>query len=181
MIRKIVDTKNPGLRKVSKPIKNIDKKILRLAKDLKDTLEAQKDPEGVGLAAPQIGRNVRMFAMKYTGDILVVINPEIISLDKKSEQPTITTTEKEPVMEGCLSIIDYYGPLKRPQKLTLKYQNLEGEKVTHKFTGFPAQIVQHEVDHLDGILFVDKLIEQKESLFQLINDDWEKVDLPFST
>jgi peptide deformylase len=173
MIRKIIDVKNPKLRIISKTIGKIDKRITGIATDLKDTLANQKDPEGVGLSAVQIGINVRMFAMVYKNNIKIVINPEILSLTKKKENKK----RNDSIMEGCLSILNYYGPLKRPQGLTLKYQDLEGKTKTERFEGLAAQIVQHEVDHLNGILFTDKLVKQKSSLYKLDKGEWEEVEL----
>lgn len=173
MIRKILKADNPKLRIFSKEVKVVDKKIKIIAKDLVNTLKVQADPEGVGLAAPQIGKNLRIFAMVDGNSYKVIVNPQIISISK-----TTPTTTKKTIMEGCLSIPHFYGSLLRPQKLTLKYLNLEGKTQKEVFSGFPAQIVQHEVDHLNGKLFVDKLIEQKKSLYKLINNEWEEVDLP---
>ena len=176
MIRKIVSADNPILRQKCKNIPKIDKKIINLARDLKETLKSQKDPEGVGLAAPQVGKNFRMFAMVYENDILVVINPKVVSIAKPSKkQPK----KKKQILEGCLSLPDFYGPLERPQKITIKYQDTQGKKVRNTFTGFSAQIVQHEIDHLNGILFVDNLIKQKKPLYELIDDEWHEVDLPY--
>jgi len=181
MIRKIVDTKNPILRQKSKPVKKIDKKIRDLAKDLVDTLRTQKDPEGVGLAACQIGKSQRMFAMAYKSGIKVVINPEIVSIIKTVKPTKKGKKRKRPstILEGCLSIPYYYGPLKRPHKLTLKYQTVEDKDVTEIFEGFPAQIVQHEIDHLNGKLFVDEILKQKRALYKIDpkTDEWEKVEL----
>lgn len=170
MIRKIVKADEASLRKTSEPVKKVDKRIKNLIKDLKETLVAQKDPDGVGLAAPQIGKNLRMFVMRDKKKIKTVINPEIISISKKK-------SGKSSVMEGCLSIPHYYGPLTRASKLKLKYINEKGEKVTEKFAGFPAQIVQHEIDHLNGKLFTDKLLKEKKPLYkQNENNKWKKVD-----
>ena len=173
MIKKILSSTDPKLRVVSKPIIVIDKKIEDLAKDLKDTLIAQKDPEGVGLAAPQIGKNTRMFAMIQGKEIKIVLNPEIVSLTdgkkKKIKNPSI--------LEGCLSVPYYYGPLIRPQKVKLRYLDLnDRNEKEEEITGFSAQIIQHEVDHLNGILFVDRLLEQEKPLYKLVNDEWEEVD-----
>ena len=174
MIKKIIDVKDSRLRIKSKAIGEIDKRIKQIAKDLKDTLSAQKDPEGVGLAAVQIGKNIRMFAMATDNGIKIVINPKILA---KGEVKKDNTNPEEEIMEGCLSIINYYGPLKRAKSVTLKYQNLEGKNVVETFTGLPAQIVQHEVDHLNAVLFTDRLFEQKESLYKFNGKEWEEVEL----
>ena len=176
MIRKILKTDNARLRETSRPVGVIDKKILNLIQDLKDTLSAQKDPEGVGLAAPQIGKNLRLFVMLNKKEIRVVINPEIASLEPVKET-AISNEKKDSIMEGCLSLPHYYGPLVRTQKLTLRYKTPEGEEKVEIFEGFTAQIIQHEVDHLNGILFVDRLLEQKKQLYKQEGDEWVEVDI----
>lgn len=174
MLRKIVNAKDPILRLKAKAIIRVDKKIQQIATDLTDTLKIQKDPEGVGLAAPQIGKSLRMFAMVHGKIIRVIINPEIQKIIKIK-----TKKNKREILEGCLSIPYLYGPLKRPQKLILNYLDLEGKKQTETFTGFPAQIVQHEVDHLNGILFIDKLLKTKNPLYKVDpkTDEMEEVEL----
>ena len=184
MVRKILDAKDKKLRQNSRPIKKVDKKALSLISDLKDTLEVQKDPEGIGLAAPQIARRQRVFVAKIKNETRVFINPKIVSVaklkkeneagkGKKSSQDSST----KKIMEGCLSLPNYYGPLKRPSKIKIKYLDEKGRQVVETFEGFGAQIVQHEIDHLNGILFVDRLLEQKKPLYELVDDEWEKVDL----
>ncbi|MCK4588469.1 peptide deformylase [Candidatus Woesebacteria bacterium] len=170
MIRKIIGAKDPILRRVSKPIRKIDKKILSLIADLKETLLAQKDPEGVGLAAPQIGKNLQIFIMRPDDKLKTIINPEIISISKQKKG-------KKQIMEGCLSIPNYYSPLRRVEKIKIKYLTEDGKEKVETFEGFPAQIVDHEIDHLNGILFTDRVLEQKKPLYKLKADEWEKVDL----
>jgi peptide deformylase len=174
MIRKILLAKEPSLRKPSKPVGKIDKKIIQIVNDLKETLAAQKDPEGVGLAAPQIGKNLRIFVASYAKKSVVVINPEVV---KVSIQLSEASADKDQLMEGCLSLPHYYGPLRRATSITVKYLTPEGQEKVETFTGFMAQIIQHELDHLKGILFVDKLLEQKESLYKLHGEEWEEVEL----
>lgn len=175
MIRKILATTDPRLRFKSKPVGKVDKKVLNLVKDLKDTLAVQKDPEGVGLAAPQIGKNLRVFVADYKNFKRVVVNPTIVSIDKglnKNEK-----SKGKEIMEGCLSLPNYYGPLRRNKSVTIEYMNETGEKLTETFTGFNAQIILHEIDHLEGIIFVDRLIENKKPLYKLNGDTWEEVEL----
>lgn len=176
MVRKIVLSGDPILRKKSKPVVKIDKKIKELIRDLKDTLAVQKDPEGVGLAAPQIGKNMRIFAAKYKDFERIVINPEIVKIQKNSAKETKTKAKKE-ILEGCLSLPYYYGPLKRSSKVTIKYMDEKGECVTETFDGFYAQIIMHEIDHLEGILFIDHLFDEKKPLYKVEGDEWEEVEL----
>jgi len=174
MVRKILAAKEQSLRMPSKPVERVDKKILQIVNDLKETLAAQKDPEGVGLAAPQIGKNLRIFVVVFNKISLVAINPEIVSV---SSQLTEDSEKKDQIMEGCLSLPHFYGPLRRAKSITLKYLTPEGKEKTEEFSGFIAQIVQHELDHLKGILFVDRLLEQKKSLYRQAGDEWEEVEL----
>ncbi len=175
MIQKILRSSDPRLRLTSKPVAGIDKKILSIIKDLKDTLAIQKDPEGVGLAAPQIGKNLRIFVANFKNFKRVVINPEILSLTKPAKSKKRKAKNK--IMEGCLSLPHYYGPLARAQKIKVKYINENNEEIVEEFEGFQAQIVLHEIDHLNGILFVDRIIEQKKKLYKLVNNEWEEVEL----
>lgn len=181
MVKKIVPSTDPKLREISKPVKKIDKRVKGIIKDLKDTLFAKKEPEGVGLAAPQIGKNIRVFLANYKGFTRIVINPKIIKVENVPHSAKATRGEHDhehEILEGCLSLAGYYGPIKRANKVTLKYLNEEGEKVVETFSDFHAQIILHEVDHLDGILFVDKLLEQKKKLYRIDkNDEWEEVTI----
>ena len=175
MIKEILDAQNPVLRKRSKPVKKIDKKIKSLIRDLVDTLQAQTDPEGVGLAAPQIGKNINVFIMKPKKRAKVVINPKIIKV-YHAKKVKIRDPRKS-IMEGCLSLPHYYSPIKRANKVRLKYTDPNGQEKTEDFSGIEAQIIQHEVDHLNGELFVDRILEQKKPLYEYIDGDWEEVDL----
>ncbi|QQS39430.1 peptide deformylase [Candidatus Woesebacteria bacterium] len=184
MIRKIVGVKDPSLRRISLPVKKVDKKIKDLIRDMEETLVSQKDPEGIGLAAPQIGKNLQIFLMKLTTKdakelneqslIKVVINPQIVKVDKVTKQEL---TKKREILEGCLSLPHYYGPLVRSSKVTINYLDENGEKRIQTFSNLPAQIVLHEIDHLNGILFVDRLLEQGQPLYEYKADRWKEVEL----
>lgn len=174
MIRKILQSGDPILRKKSKPVVKFDKKVKTLIADLKETLSVQKDPEGVGLAAPQIGKNLQVFVASYKGFKKVVVNPKVVKIAKTK---AISGSKDKEILEGCLSLPNYYGPLKREKTLTIKYLNEKGEEITEKFAGFDAQIILHELDHLEGILFVDRLFKEKKPLFKLEGKQWEEVEL----
>lgn len=178
MIRKILQATDPRLRQKSKPVEKIDKKIQKLIADLVETLEVQKDPEGVGLAAAQVGEFIQVFVTRHKKKILAVINPEVIKKSRETNDPPEDEKEGEYIMEGCLSLPHYYGPVKRSLAIELRYLRPDGSKKVQKFRGFPAQIIQHELDHLNGIIFVDRLIKQKRQLYQLHNDHWHEVELP---
>ncbi len=173
MIRPIVKADKKSLRQKSKPVKTVNSATKNLVRDLKETLLAQKDPEGVGLAAPQIGVNMRVFVMFQGEEILTVINPKVVSVSKEK----VKKPSKNSPMEGCLSIPHFYGPLTRAKKITLEYLDESGKKRKETFEGFDAQIVQHEIDHLDGVLFVDRIIENGLPLYEFQDGDWVKADL----
>jgi len=136
---------NPLLRQKAKKVEAITPEIKGLISDMFETLESAR---GVGLAAPQVGRSLRIIVIKpdSTERTIALINPEII---KKSFR-------KETIEEGCLSLPDFYLPVKRARKIVVVGQNLQGEKVSLKTDGLLARIIQHETEHLDGILISDK-------------------------
>ncbi len=135
---------------------------------MKATLLAATNPKGVGLAAPQIGEPWRVFITKPLADIRVFINPEIIQISTKK---TDGVPERENKLEGCLSIPKIWGRVHRAEGLTLKYQDESGGSHTEKFSGFLATIIQHETDHTNGILYVQRVLEQKGKLYQSARDE----------
>lgn len=157
---------DPVLRRAAASIKKVDDKIRRLAKAMQDTM-AQED--GLGLAAPQVGVPLRLIALavpppkagaggKYpplsAGERLllpkmpmVLVNPEIVSRGG-------AIIEKD---EGCLSVPEIYAPVPRPSTIILTAETLDGERLDSECGGFLARVLQHELDHLDGVLFIDHL------------------------
>lgn len=176
MIRKIVDVKNPILRQKALMVKKLDKRMHDLIADMQETLAAQKDPEGVGLAAPQIGKSLQIFLANYGGRNMVFINPKIIEISD-SPKTELKSKKGRNILEGCLSLPHYYGPIVRSRKLMLQYMDINGETKTEFFKGFMAHIIQHEVDHLNGRLFIDRILEQKAPLYKFHGDQWEEVEL----
>lgn len=167
-VKKIITTPNPILWQKSKPVKKIDKKIKKLVVDLTDTAKAAKEPKGVGLSAIQIGKLVRIFVIKKGKDFIPLINPEITWRSKKTFSQVL---EKEKqFLEGCLSVPGYYGFVDRPSAVKLKWQDLKGKTHQEKFEGKQSAYVQHELDHLNGILFVERILEQKGKLYKLEKD-----------
>jgi peptide deformylase len=181
MICKILKSGDPKLREISRPVVKIDAKILELIRNLKDTLAIQKEPEGVALAAPQIGKNLRLFVVGYKNFQRVVINPEIIEQKPHSAHSTSLRASrgeaKNKLLEGCLSLPNYYSPLKRASLVKIKYRNEKGKELIETFKDFEAQIILHEIDHLDGILFIDHLLKEKKPLYQVKGEEWEEVEL----
>ena len=179
MIREILEATNPKLRQKSKSVKKIDKKVLSVIADLKETLVVQNDPEGIGLAAPQIGKNIRIFIMKPDDIITTIINPKILKIYKTPDHGLKSKKAKKVkrIMEGCLSLPHYYGPIVRARKVNIEFLDEDGVKQKKTFSGLDSQIVLHEIDHLNGMLFVDRLLEQKKPLYEFIDGEWEKVEI----
>lgn len=174
----IVEAPDAVLRKKAKTVKKVDKKIKKLISDMHETLSAQEDPEGVGLAAPQVDKSLRIFVIHYKNRKMTVINPKILSVSKFSKSEAVKKADaKGTPLEGCLSVPHHYGPVTRPKKIELEYTDEKGEKVKEAFTGFMAQIVAHEVDHLNGKLFVDHILEQQVPIYRIHGNEWEEVEL----
>lgn len=145
MILKILTMEDPILRKKAKRIEKIDEEVKKLAEDM---IETMKSANGVGLAAPQVGKSIRLIVVNYDEKDFVFINPEIIEEEGESID-----------IEGCLSIPGVEVPVKRAEKITLSFQNLKGRTQKIKAEGLLARILQHEIDHLNGVLIVDKIEE----------------------
>ena len=168
----IVTVPKTVLNKKAKKVQKIDKKVKKVIEDLKkDLVEADK-PKGVGLAAPQIGISLRIFIIKPTkkSPIRVFINPEIIWKSAKTSEIIHNDKkrgERNKRLEGCLSIPNVWGYVKRSNKVKLKYVDENGDQQEEDFSGFEAIIIQHEVDHLNGIMFPQRVVEQKRKLYQI--------------
>lgn len=159
MKRKILLYTSPVLRKKSTPVARVDATTKKLVKDMVDTMRAGF---GVGLSAPQIGVLKRVITYEYKKPagstdpspaipLRALINPEITHFSKTTEVGE----------EGCLSFPDLYGDVRRSKKITVKALDENGKPIEFEATGLEARVIQHEVDHLDGILFVDRLSEPK--------------------
>jgi len=134
------------LRKKSVPIKDeeINDELRTLAEEMFETMESAN---GVGLACPQIGKNIRMFVAEADDDVKrVFINPQIIA----------TSDDSVPYEEGCLSVPQVYENIMRPSKVTVQAQDQNGKKFTLEAEGLLARIIQHENDHLEGVIFIDR-------------------------
>ncbi len=152
-IRPLVILPDARLRVVSEPVDRITDEIRRLADDM---LETMYDAPGVGLAAIQIGVPKRVITMDVSKSEterqpLVLVNPEILW----------SSDEKRTYEEGCLSIPEYYEEVERPDRVRFRYINLQGETVEQEADGLMATCVQHEIDHLNGVLFIDHLSKLK--------------------
>ncbi|GEM_PF-159305 len=211
----IVKAPNEVLSALAKPVSTINKDVLSFVEEMKQTLAATSDPEGVGLAAPQVGKSLQIFIAKPTvkSPFLVFINPKIIAVSDEMQElkrprrvadvrglPTPLrqgfarqsstggketsegTRPKRGKLEGCLSLVNIWGTVKRHAKLTLFYLDQEGKAHTKEFSNFLATIIQHEVDHLEGILFPKRVLEQQGKLYRSHKnekgeDEFEEIEI----
>jgi peptide deformylase len=175
---KIVNVPNTVLTTPVKPVKKIDSSIKKLVKEMEKTLKAQVDPQGVGLAAPQVGVSIALFIMQPSPEenVEVMINPKIKHSESVAKQTEEDEKEHEQ-LEGCLSIPRIWSPIRRHDKVLLEYQDIEGDTLTKEFDGFEATIVQHEMDHLNGILFTQRAVEQNQDLFEEKKGKLKKIDV----
>ena len=141
-IRNVVQVGDDVLRQVCFPVEEFDEKLWKLLDDMKDTV---KKEEGAGLAAPQVGVLRRLAVVDVDDGYYELINPKIVQ--QKGEQIG---------WEGCLSVRGKSGVVARPMKVTVVYQDRHGESHTVKAKGFFARAICHELDHLDGVLYIDK-------------------------
>lgn len=155
-VREIVLFPDPILKAVCEPLDPAHPETQELVQDLIDTVAASP---GVGLAAPQIGMAKRAFVVdvrpKPGAGLLVLLNPEIVS-----------AANPKTGREGCLSIPDFTAKVRRPQEVVIRGLNPQGESVVIHSDGFEAVCIQHELDHLDGILFLDRVASLKRDVFR---------------
>lgn len=145
-IRIIRKDNDPVLRKLSKKVNKIDNKIHELINDMTETMY---DADGVGLAAPQIGILKQIIVIDVGEGIIELINPEIV--EEAGEEVDV---------EGCLSIPEITGNVKRPKKVKVKALNKDGKSIIVEGENLLARALCHEIDHLNGILFTDKVIDE---------------------
>jgi peptide deformylase len=147
------------LRLKAKPLKGVDSGIEELVASM---FESMHNASGIGLAAPQVGRSIRLLVLdlscmnKYEHEKpMVVINPYILSVKGYNDME-----------EGCLSVPGVQGDVERPAVITLKYRDEHFEERTGEFSGMVARVLQHEIDHLDGTLFVDRMEKRERKKIQ---------------
>ncbi len=144
MVLDIVKLGEDILRQKAEPVAEVNDEIRKLAEDMFETMI---EADGVGLAGPQVGKNLRMFVLMADDDVRrVFINPQIIK----------TSEELGDYDEGCLSIPQVYETIRRPVRVTVQALNENGKPFTLDADGLLARIIQHEYDHLDGIVFIDR-------------------------
>ncbi len=170
----VVKAPDPKLRVKTKEVKKVTPAVLETLKKMVKLTKTFKDPEGVGLATTQVGLTDRYFVAKFGEDFIFVINPKILTFSKKTKL----------YFEGCLSTPDIWGEVKRHLSIKVSYLNEQGQPITKSLSGVLAWIFQHEVDHLDGILFQDRVLEQKGRFYKFTGKDktdhdmFEEIALP---
>jgi len=155
-IKPLIILPDPILREISKPIETIDSEVKKLADDM---LETMYDAPGIGLAAIQIGVARRMLVLDVSKDgedkkPLVFINPEVVA----------SSDARSVYEEGCLSIPDYYAEVERPAAITVKHLDRDGKEQIVEADGLLATCLQHEIDHLNGVLFIDHISKLKREM-----------------
>ena len=152
-ILSVLSLDNPVLRKKAKRVPAIDGSIQRLIDDM---IETMRDTSGAGLAAPQIGKPLRVIVIELPEEEpFALINPEVVR----------RSVERE-VIEGCLSVPGYQGQIKRSLSVTVKGQDRQGKRVRIKAEGLLAQALEHEIDHLNGTLYIDH-VESADNLYRI--------------
>jgi len=163
-ILEIVKYPEKSLSQPSVPVEEIDDEVSKLIEDMGETMFHDA---GVGLAAPQVGVNRRIIVYDAhatdeerdpeTREVTALINPEII---EKSDETFISESE------GCLSVVDYRADVKRHEQVTVRALNIEGKQLTFTADDILSVIMQHEIDHLDGILFIDRISALKRAMYR---------------
>ena len=155
-IKPLIILPDPLLREVSRPIETVDDTVRRFADDM---LETMYDAPGIGLAAIQVGEPIRMLVLDISKEDeekapRVLLNPEVVA----------SADERSVYEEGCLSIPDYYAEVERPAGVTVRYLGLDGKMHEEAAEGLYATCLQHEIDHLNGVLFIDYISKLKRDM-----------------
>lgn len=166
-ILKVARMGHPVLREVAKPVAASKIRTPEFQKFLDDMVETMREYDGVGLAAPQVHESIRVSVIQFEDDnprykgkgasgLHIFINPEVKILTKKTEGN----------WEGCLSVPGLRGYVERPNHLVVKYLDRDGEKCELEAEGFLAVVIQHEFDHLDGTLYIDRVSSTKQLMYE---------------
>ncbi len=152
----IITIPNPLLKKVSKPVDKVDDALRKLMDDMLETMYAAP---GIGLAAIQVGVEKRVLVLDLDGDAdnrepLYMVNPEVLW----------ASDEMNIYNEGCLSVPDQYAEVERPRDIKVRYLNYDGEQIEEDMTELKATCVQHEIDHLNGVVFIDHISRLKRDM-----------------
>lgn len=159
-VREILTYPDEGLKQASLPVLVFDQALTAFVTDLEETMRA--GPGGVGIAAPQVGVHQRIAIVDVSSRRKVKSHGRLVLVN-----PEITAWEGMAVgREGCLSVPDFTGNVIRAERITVKARDERGEAVEYHCEGYEARAVQHELDHLDGLLFLDRLVSRRHDLFE---------------
>ncbi|MFQ5470147.1 MAG: peptide deformylase [Gammaproteobacteria bacterium] len=157
---KVLTYPDPALKQIAEPVSHFDDELAAFVESLEETLDS--GPPSVGIAAPQVGHSKRIVIVDAAGrkkikhhGRLILINPEIVEW----EGSVIGR-------EGCLSVPDYTGNVLRAENITIEASDLTGTGKTYEMEGYEARVAQHELDHLNGLLFLDRLVSRRNDLFK---------------
>ncbi|MBI3486068.1 peptide deformylase [Candidatus Daviesbacteria bacterium] len=158
----VIQAPNQLLRVKTKSVRIITPELKKTTSEMIKLTQTFSDPEGVGLASTQIGKDLQYFVILKNGkNFIAVFNPKILSYSKTTKL----------FFEGCLSIPRYWGEIKRSTSVEVSYLDINGKLVKEKLTGNNAWFFQHEYDHLQGKLFMDLVLEQKSRLYKAVGRD----------
>lgn len=163
----IVALPDTRIRQKSREVISFDRSLDRLIGDLIQTAEAQENPLALGLAASQVGVFKKVFVARIQNKYRAFVNGRIVKRSK----------EESALLEGCFSIKGIYGHVMRASEITVEAQDMRGRKVKRNYKGLAAKIIQHEIDHADGVLFVDHVYGQNGQLFRIEKDKKGKEQL----
>ena len=160
MIKPFVALPDERIRQKSESVNAFDNSIRSLIADLTETAQAQENPPALGLAAPQIAVLKRVFVAKIRNKFRPFVNAKILKTSKKQGA----------YLEGCFSVGGKYGHAIRPMEIDVEAQDKTGKKFKRHYKGLAARIIQHEIDHLEGTLFIDHVFAQNGKLFRVEKD-----------
>lgn len=158
---KVVKAPDSKLRVKTRPVKKVNNSLLDTLTRMVKLTKTFKDPQGVGLASTQVGLDESFFVAKDEENFIKVINPKILSTSKKTKK----------YFEGCLSVPNMWGEVKRHLSIKVNYQDESDKTITKSLQGVLAWIFQHEIDHLNGILFSDRVLQQKGRFYKFTGKD----------
>lgn len=188
---KIITIPHPTLRKTAQAVTQANSQLIKFVTELESTLKNSKNPRGVGLAAPQVNKLLRVFTTSFSsnndpgepgnrpqGKLRHFINPVISKTCKRKK--VLGVDPADPDLEGCLSMPGLYGPVPRHRWVELEFQTLENAQLQNhqeRFDDFHARVIQHELDHLNGILFTDYSLEHNLPVYCQSNDGKNMVEI----
>lgn len=159
-IKEILCYPDPDLKKTSSEVTSFDDALLSIIQDMEDTMA--EGPGAVGIAAPQIGQAIRAIIVDVSSRKKITHHGHLVLIN-----PEITAWEGMKIgREGCLSVPDYTGNVVRAEKISLVATDKNGNNLSFDMNGYEARAIQHELDHLDGLLFLDRLVSRRNDLFQ---------------